>query len=98
MSYNPTYTQQPQYQPPPQPGNSAPYAQGPPYPPQASYGEGYKAGTAPVLPQWYNDKNQEYGTVMQPKKTKFNDIIFLILFLLTVRPRVGGGSYRWSSS
>ena len=80
------------YQPPPQPGYSAPYAQAQPYPPQPSYGDGHKGGSAPAapaVPQWYNEKNQEYGTVMQPKKKRFNDVIFLVLFLLTVRPLVG---------
>ena len=86
------YAQQPQYLPPPHPGHSAPYAQGSSNPPQPSYGEGYKGGTAPVVPQWYNENNEEYGTVMQPKKRKFNDVIFLVLFLLTVRPPVGCGS------
>jgi hypothetical protein len=90
MSSSPNDTQQPHYQPPfqqpPQPGYSAPYAQTQPYPPQPSYGEGYTGGGAPAGPQWYNEKNEEYGTVMQPKKKKFNDVIFLILFILTVRP------------
>ena len=89
MSDNPTYNQQPQYQ-SPQPGLSAPYAQAQPDPPQPSYADGYKGDAAPVAPQWYNEKNQEYGTVMRPKKKQFNDIIFLILFLLTVRPVVDG--------
>jgi len=35
---------------------------------------------------------------MQPKKKKFNDIIFLILFLLTVRPRVVGRSFNFRGS
>lgn len=101
MSSATTYTQQPQYQPPPQPGYSAPYAESSPYPPQPSYGDGYKAGTAPtapVVPQWYNEKNEEYGTAMQPKKKKFNDVIFLVLFLFTVRPRLGSRSFHFRSS
>jgi hypothetical protein len=106
MSYAQSKAQQPQpqYHPPPQPGHSAPYAQGSPYPPQPSYGDGYKAGPAPVppippvVPQWYNEKNVEYGTVMQPKKKKFNDIIFLVLFLFTVRPPVDGWSVGRSTS
>lgn len=96
MSYNANYPQQPQYQPqyqpPPQPGYSAPYAQAQPYPPQSTNGGAHNSGAAP---QWYSTKNEEYGTVMQPKKKKFNDVIPLVLFLLTVRPLVllGGGSF-----
>jgi hypothetical protein len=70
MSSSPNDTQQPHYQPPFQ------------QPPQPGYSAPY-AQTQPYPPQ---PSYEEYGTVMQPKKKKFNDVIFLILFILTVRP------------